>query len=117
MEEEVLMRAIDILYLVLDSIQITELLLSMYLCYGVIKDMDEDIKYSVTRIFLSQRSVKGMKALMISLIVYAIFNIAIVFFLSGTLLYIMIRVNIIILFGGLLYYFWQISRVTKKRSK
>lgn len=104
------------IFLVLDIVEIAELVASLYLCYRVIRDMEEDIEYSVTRIFLSPKSVNGMKIMMLLLVLYAIFNVVIAIFLSGDLFYVMIRSNIIMLFGGLLYYFWQISRVTRKKS-
>lgn len=90
------------------------LLTSLYLSYQIIQDMKGDLDYSVTRIFLSKRSVRGLKVLMASLMSYAILNLISVLITSGDMLMIGLRANLIVLFGGLTYFFLQISTVTSK---
>jgi hypothetical protein len=103
--------------LLLSIMIVVELLLiaSLYFCYKIIKSMESDLEYSVTRIFLSERSVKGIKALLGSLMAYAIINLVTVLGTTGELLRFAIRANMLILFGGFMYFFWQISEVTQKK--
>lgn len=91
-----------------------QLFTSLYFCYEIIKHMRDDLEYSVTLIFLSQKSVKGMKALMASLIAYAVLNLVTVLGTTGSLFEFLLRANLVVLFGGLMYYFRQISKVTAK---
>jgi len=116
MEEEIFMISGDLVLMSLMAASIAEILGALYLCYRIIMDMEENIDYSVTRMFLSPRSVNGMKIMMLSLVAFAVINLLIVFFTSAFLMALMIRLNLVMLFGGFMYFFWQISRVTRKRS-
>lgn len=89
---------------------------ALYFCYKIIKNMEDDLEYSVTSIFLSQKSVRGMKVLMTSLMLYALLNLLTVLTTTGGLFKFAVRANLIVLFGGLTYYFRQISEVTAKTS-
>ncbi|MFB6208466.1 MAG: hypothetical protein ABEJ69_03885 [Candidatus Nanohaloarchaea archaeon] len=94
-----------------------ELLVALYYGYRILADMERDLEYAATRIFLSPESVKAIKALMLTLLAYSVLNTAVVFQLQGEPRDFVLRLIILGLFGGLTYFLRQIAWVTRKRER
>lgn len=90
------------------------LVYSLYKSYQILQNMKDDLDYATARIFLSPESVKGIKVLMAALVTYGFFNAAAVFTLSGTLIDVVTRFNLLYLFTGWAYFLIKISSITAK---
>ncbi|MFB6204801.1 MAG: hypothetical protein ABEJ75_04095 [Candidatus Nanohaloarchaea archaeon] len=93
-----------------------ELLVAIYYNYAILRNMNRDLEYSATRIFLSPKSVKGIKVVLLTLLAYSVLNTVVVFQLQGEMRDFVLKLIILGLFGGLTYFFRQIASVTAKRA-
>lgn len=96
---------------------LTVLLLSLYYVLTILKNIDEDMKYATTRIFLSPRSVAAFKRLMATLLFFTVANLAIILTLSGPFSRFLLRLNVLALFTGFASFMAVISNITTKTSR
>lgn len=114
MVEEVQMRGIMYIPYLLKIAVILELLVSLYMSRRLLSNMREDIEYSSTRIFLSDKSLVGIKVMLSSLMYFAFANVLALILAEGVLMEIVLWFNYVVLFGGLLYFLRNVALVTGK---
>lgn len=93
------------------------ILFALYSAYRVIRNMKDDLEYATTRIFLSPDSVKSLKFLMASLIVYGLLNPALFILIEGSMLPVLLRLNLLGLCIGWTYFLKKMANITTKSNK
>jgi len=93
---------------------LSQIVLSVYYCYRCLNNLNKDLEFATTRIFLSDDTKIAFNVLMIVFPLFAIFNFLIVVLMNPEHVQLLLRLNLLLLFSSWLYFFWKIDELTSK---